>query len=777
MFLYIFQVDTGSTFTLDLNLSTETVKVLKENIYNRTGIPADKQALLLSGGETLFEDAKVSSYRSAGTETNPIFLFNKEVVEHDNPPSPVVNNINDADMKVRIKSCFNMEPSINTVTSRAELAQQLYVIAQAHLQCCEKLIQDQHLQHQGWAAVLANIEDLWKVVLNKLEMLDTEYAKFKEREQVYDQSIDRLETDLEILTRMPLLPSLIEPSLQDKGKDLSLADWIGFKWSNLKDVHTMANSVLEFQHKSHDEFMAGIDHDKKTVLNGINSKEIREISGLQNRLQMLNGFLSKAKKLTAELNEFAQAFHHNQIRANVVRDNSILPDLCKTHETQLRVVSDKYNELCDIRDRCIAAKREFCGVIHRRLQWATHISRLISGLSHKQTLWVNSLNRMEKFINVFDQIHRTPMLYLSYVAEIYRRRFTSQRFLSWAKNVAIQSRAFYEKEMETRNEFESKISQHFLKSLFSGINDRPPQFATQEPEPFDDKLPEVTQCDIQKLVDLFPQYRSLLDVAIPEAVSPVPSEKPPSEPIKSIKRRIVQLPPKKVEQPEQPEQSDQDKISYFSCDVGDLVLLTFSAVHNCYVAFSNAFNPHFLHHECHEALGFLIGEGKEVPAYGFGVVTEKVLCQASKAQNRYNVPMNTRFYRFKAKAWNKASLSRRPNIPLIPAPIPIRNRSSAGSPMASSSIEQALQTSLLPTEFHTTSHTPISYLSPCMATLDVIKLAKEETKEELVKVEEPMEESKLSNKLTVHVNESMEGMKVDSLKNSKDETKVEIDSD
>ncbi|XP_053204356.1 RB1-inducible coiled-coil protein 1-like [Panonychus citri] len=833
MFLFVFQVDNGMTFTLDLNLSTETIQVLKQNIYVRTGIPIDKQALLLSGGETLFDDAKVSSYRSAGTETNPIFLFNKEVVDQDNPPFPVIDNVIDADMKTRIQSCFNMEPSFNTVMTRSELAQQLYAVAQSNIECCQKLIQDQHFQHQGWNAVLANIEDLSKVVANKLEALKIQYEKFKSRGPIYNQSIDRLQTDLEVLHKMPLLPSLVEPSLKNREnkEDLSLADWIGFRWNSLRDVGAMVNSVLEFQHKSHEEFMASIERDKKTVLETINSKEIKEINGLQNRLQMLNSSCTRAAKLASELNEFAQAFHSNQIRVTNMRDNSILPDLCATHEQQLRVVGDKYSELSDIRDRCAAAKREFCGVIHRRLQWASHISKLISSLSHKQTLWISSFHRMEKFINVFDQINRAPTIYLSFIGEIYRRRHTSQKFLTWACAVANQSRDFYDKEIELRRDFEGKTSQHFLKALFWGMGDEPPQFANQAPEPFDDKLPEITECDIIKLINLFPQYRSLLETPedVPfqtdrlnfspkrrivtiedepkeescqdqleepidepidepteankdenvEAPIDEPIEAPISEPIEAPVDEPIDTPidetietpidepvkescqiPSQEQQPHSPREMyqtpnqtppqtpvqepsqepiqapkeepcqeateetnplpppitstpDQEKISYFSCDIGDLVLLTFNPVHNCYIAFVNSNFPHFLHQDCLEPLGFLTGNGKEVPAYGFGIITEKAFCQASKPSNRYNVPINTRFYRFKAKPWPKIATVRRPPIPMIPVVFQREKASAMTLSMDPNS------RSVLPCELHFSSHAEMqqSQLSPSCITI------------------------------------------------------------
>lgn len=51
-----------------------SVRMLTETIEKVTCIPKEHQVLLISGGEILQIDAKVFSY-SAGTDTNPIFLF------------------------------------------------------------------------------------------------------------------------------------------------------------------------------------------------------------------------------------------------------------------------------------------------------------------------------------------------------------------------------------------------------------------------------------------------------------------------------------------------------------------------------------------------------------------------------------------------------------------------------------------------------------------------------------------------------------------------------
>ncbi|KAG0413185.1 hypothetical protein HPB47_009659 [Ixodes persulcatus] len=80
--LYVFLVDTGKMMTFDMNHAVESVKNLKEVIAQRCHVPPDKQVLLISGGESLQLSASVGKY-SAGTDTNPIFLFNKASIESD----------------------------------------------------------------------------------------------------------------------------------------------------------------------------------------------------------------------------------------------------------------------------------------------------------------------------------------------------------------------------------------------------------------------------------------------------------------------------------------------------------------------------------------------------------------------------------------------------------------------------------------------------------------------------------------------------------------------
>jgi len=57
---------------------------LKEVIWIQYRIPVDRQVLLVSGGECLDSASRVCNYH-AGTDTNPIFLFNKMHIEGSSP--------------------------------------------------------------------------------------------------------------------------------------------------------------------------------------------------------------------------------------------------------------------------------------------------------------------------------------------------------------------------------------------------------------------------------------------------------------------------------------------------------------------------------------------------------------------------------------------------------------------------------------------------------------------------------------------------------------------
>lgn len=101
-----------------------------------------------------------------------------------------------------------------------------------------------------------------------------------------------------------------------------------------------------------------------------------------------------------------------------------------------------------------------------------------------------------------------------------------------------------------------------------------------------------------------------------------------------------------------------DKVSVFTCIPGDLVLLYYDERYKNYVVFTAGTTYHFLNQDCHELLNITITPGEMTKRWVLARVTEKEYCQARKEQNRFRVPLGTRFYRIRAKPWSRESVMR-----------------------------------------------------------------------------------------------------------------------
>lgn len=61
----------------------------------------------------------------------------------------------DTDMKSKVDQCLELPAEYKTVVLRAQLAQSFHDLGREELSLCDKLVHEQHLQHQGWMAVVS----------------------------------------------------------------------------------------------------------------------------------------------------------------------------------------------------------------------------------------------------------------------------------------------------------------------------------------------------------------------------------------------------------------------------------------------------------------------------------------------------------------------------------------------------------------------------------------------------------------------------------------------
>lgn len=78
-----------------------------------------------------------------------------------------------------------MPAMYTTVCHRALLAQQFYDVAKEQVKICERLVHDQHLQQQGWAAVIANLEDITVEFRKRSEIFRKNFNDYMSERESY----------------------------------------------------------------------------------------------------------------------------------------------------------------------------------------------------------------------------------------------------------------------------------------------------------------------------------------------------------------------------------------------------------------------------------------------------------------------------------------------------------------------------------------------------------------------------------------------------------------
>ncbi|CAH2066391.1 unnamed protein product, partial [Iphiclides podalirius] len=247
--------------TYDMNLTLQSVASLKAAIERKTKIPATSIVLLVSGGEVLQSDHMVSSY-SAGTDTNPIYMFSKPSVKDSRLKQSMVGDLSPivelstgsfrsdtrsafegksvVDLKSSVEMCCSLPPTVHTIISCATLAQQFSDLAHEVSRSCDQLVLEQHLQHQGWAAVVANLEDIYSEFCERSRSFKESFRKHRLKKEEYHEMLNSLNDVLKSLKKIPILPAL---QLQAEAHRFSAFDV--FEETEFEGHHYRINQPLD----------------------------------------------------------------------------------------------------------------------------------------------------------------------------------------------------------------------------------------------------------------------------------------------------------------------------------------------------------------------------------------------------------------------------------------------------------------------------------------------------------------------------------------------------
>lgn len=209
---------------------------------------------------------------------------------------------------------------------------------------------------------------------------------------------------------------------------LTLLQWISSS-ENQKALKRMAENCTRELEVFDKNVMETLKDEIEKTVESARREDMKEIKGLEERLRGLENLMFDARKIVQEQNDLAQSFQQNQARAANLGDQSILPDLCASHRSQLIVMLKNHKKLRDIRVRCGKAKDELGKNLYQRLKFVIHIENRMYEIDSKLLFYHTCLRRLQKHLGIIEQIHQAPFVYVQAVTEVVRRRIFSTAFL------------------------------------------------------------------------------------------------------------------------------------------------------------------------------------------------------------------------------------------------------------------------------------------------------------------------------------------------------------
>uniref|UniRef100_H3AFX6 RB1-inducible coiled-coil protein 1 n=1 Tax=Latimeria chalumnae TaxID=7897 RepID=H3AFX6_LATCH len=363
MKLYVFMVNTGTTLTFDTELAVQTVADLKHAIQAKYKISIQHQVLVVNGGECMAAERRVCSY-SAGTDTNPIFLFNKDLILSDRPPTiPKTTFSAENEMQLKVEESLMMPAVFHTVASRTQLAVEMYEVAKKLCSFCERLVHDEHLQHQGWAAIMANLDDCThsyqKLLFKQIEQAARDSGKPEDHQENSDTKESTAFQECQI-------PGELKNGNQHSF-NVSLLDWINVQ-DRPNDVESLVRKCFDSMSRLDPRIIQPFLAECRETIAKLDNQNMKAIKGLEDRLYALDQMIASCNRLVNEQKELAQGFLANQKRAENLKDPSVLPDLCLSHANQLMIMLTNHKKLLDFKQKCTTAKQELANNLQVRLK-------------------------------------------------------------------------------------------------------------------------------------------------------------------------------------------------------------------------------------------------------------------------------------------------------------------------------------------------------------------------------------------------------------------------
>ncbi|KAG1669029.1 RB1-inducible coiled-coil protein 1 [Nymphon striatum] len=508
--VYVFQVDVGMLRVFDMKLAGETVACLRKEITQRYNILEHEQVLLVSGGDLMDPNSRVYEYR-AGTDENPIYLYNTANIltvaaayrdmdlTRKIPPASthLINHLISDELAHEIDAASNLSAGWKTLAVRFELVNKCFQMATDLHKMCNTLYKEQLQQQQGWFSCRASLKDLRKDYKTRSNILIKLFKKYITERESYIEMLKHFNEDISLLSQIPLLPALM--------KDIPVVS----STIATSEVQTLLQWISA---KLNLENYTALEQDIDYALKLAKDKSWTQIQGLNNMFSKLDRLFCECRENYQKQQEAVKSFSD----AKHSKEDSVVPDLCISYQKTLESMKLVHMELQGVLSRFWEGKHQFTTNLCLRFAYVIKAEVNIRDVDNKLTIYFENLKNLKMNLKFLKQIHAAPQIYFELISEVVQRRKFSANFNFWTNNIVKQSAEIYKAEITRRQKINQLVNEHFLKTLFPGLEDMPPSFADEKLTSFDEHLPIIEEADLSQLRAAFPGHK--MELNIPETV-------------------------------------------------------------------------------------------------------------------------------------------------------------------------------------------------------------------------------------------------------------------
>ncbi|XP_035702488.1 RB1-inducible coiled-coil protein 1 isoform X2 [Folsomia candida] len=548
----------------------------------------------------------------------------------------------------------------------------------------ERLIHDQYLQHLGWGAVVANLEDIVSVFKKRVEKFENDFWK------EFDIGEGGLELDVVegLPTTIESLATISMPTELSTNSS-NLLQWLNTTTTNssslILSLPSQYAKTMEVLDKS---VIEGLLKDSTSTISKSTLPSMKQIKGLSHRLYSLDQLLLASRSTIGDSTTLCASLLATTQRATSLADNNILPTLSESHLKQLHAMVENLLKIQDINKRCSKAKEELLGNLNTRLKWVIFVQKQISELNLKLSVYSEALRKFKNLKSVIKQVDIASSVFASCVDEVARRRNFETKYNRDLIKVQLNLKQDFQHEREQRKSFHGKFKNHFLyNTLFEklgsengsefwweGFDPESEEFKkmvameieqnlenvameTDKLKECQEKIQNLNEEHAREILELRENYEKRIWEMKEEFKNEVEAVKSRFKFVAKQQQQLeiiseTETPVKIGGQQQQIEEEEHvpgivdslsRKLSLTStgpCKIGDRVLLYYNEKYEAFVVHgNNGGSVHFVHTE--NAM-----EMKKEFCY-LGSVLDKEYCVARRAQNRYKVPQGFHFYRVK----------------------------------------------------------------------------------------------------------------------------------